>query len=276
MEERLQKILAEAGFGSRRKCEALIEEGRVYVDGRQAKLGERADLNRQTIEVDGKPIAKQPKVCWMLHKPTSCVTTLADPEGRRTVMEFLPELPVRIYPVGRLDYDTSGLLVLTNDGELANRLMHPKYEIDKVYRATVIGMPDAAALRKLRDGVELEDGRTAPAQVLVLRHHPKESVLELTIHEGRNRQVRRMFDALGFPVKRLKRVQYGPLRLTALGPGKARPLTADEAKALYASVGLEYVGPALEKRMGTAVNERMTANRRNFPRRTKSLRVERG
>ncbi|WP_083521046.1 pseudouridine synthase [Alicyclobacillus kakegawensis] len=243
MAERIQKILAEAGFGSRRKCEQLIQEGRVSVDGRPAVLGERADLERQTVTVDGQVVEPQPKVCWMLHKPTSCVTTLSDPQGRRTVMEFLPELPVRVYPVGRLDYDTSGLLVFTNDGELAHRLMHPRYELDKVYRVTVTGMPEASDLRALAQGIDLEDGRTAPAKVEVLRHHPRESVLELTLHEGRNRQIRRMLDAIGFPVKRLKRVRYGPLRLTGLGPGRARPLTADELAMLYTSVDLDPPQP---------------------------------
>jgi 23S rRNA pseudouridine2605 synthase len=238
MEERIQKILAQAGLGSRRKCEQLLREGRVMVDGRQATLGDKADPETQRIVVDGKPIMTQPKVCWMMHKPTSCVTTVSDPEGRRTVMDLLPPLPVRVYPIGRLDYDTTGLLLFTNDGELANRLMHPSHGLDKVYRATVLGMPDQDALRRLADGVELEDGRTAPAMVEVLRHHPLESVIQLTIHEGRNRQVRRMFEAIGHPVKRLKRVAFGPLQLTGLAPGKSRPLTDEELRQLYAAVDL--------------------------------------
>ncbi|MCF8563691.1 rRNA pseudouridine synthase [Alicyclobacillus tolerans] len=246
--ERLQKILAQAGIASRRKCEELILGGRVTVDGVVCTtLGTRADPAKQQIAVDGKPVQLEQKTSIILYKPTSYVTTVTDPEGRRTVMDLVRDLPVRIFPVGRLDYDTSGLLILTNDGELANGLAHPGHDVDKVYRVTVIGMPDKTALQTLKTGVELEDGTTKPAQVTVLRNHPFESVLEIAIHEGRNRQIRRMFEAIGLPVKRLKRIQFGPIELTGLNVGQWRWLNEAEWKALYSSAGLSappYTGPA--------------------------------
>jgi 23S rRNA pseudouridine2605 synthase len=239
MMERLQKVLAHAGIASRRKCESLILEGRVTVDGVVCtELGTKVNPHKQVIAVDGKAIQAEQKVCFILHKPTSCVTTVSDPEGRRTVMDLLEGIQERVYPVGRLDYDSSGLVLLTNDGELTNRLLHPSYKLDKVYRVTVIGMPEPPVLKQLRSGIKLEDGITAPAEVRVLRKHPLESVLEITIHEGRNRQVRRMFEAIEHPVKRLKRVKFGPLALGNLPPGKWRPLDAEEWKALYEAANL--------------------------------------
>jgi 23S rRNA pseudouridine2605 synthase len=240
MEDRLQKILAHAGIASRRKCEELIVSGRVTVDGVVvSELGAKANSESQRIAVDGKPISTEDKLCLVLHKPTSYVTTVSDPEGRRTVMDLIHSIPQRLYPVGRLDYETSGLLVMSNDGDLTNRLLHPSTHVDKVYRATVIGMPDKAVIAQLQVGVELEDGVTSPAFVSVLRHHPQESVLEITIQEGKNRQVRRMFEHLGFPVKRLKRIQFGPLHLGPLPSGHSRWVTKEEWQRLYASVGLE-------------------------------------
>jgi 23S rRNA pseudouridine2605 synthase len=239
MMERLQKVLAHAGIASRRKCESLILEGRVTVDGVVCtELGTKVNPHKQIIAVDGKAIQAEQKVCFILHKPTSYVTTVSDPEGRRTVMDLLEGIQERVYPVGRLDYDSSGLVLLTNDGELTNRLLHPSYKLDKVYRVTVIGMPEPHALKKLKNGIKLDDGITAPAEVKVLRNHPLESVFEITIHEGRNRQVRRMFEAIEHPVKRLKRVKFGPLSLGNLPPGKWRPLDADEWKALYEAADL--------------------------------------
>ncbi|MBX5436156.1 MAG: rRNA pseudouridine synthase [Alicyclobacillaceae bacterium] len=237
--ERLQKVLAQAGAASRRKCEELIRNGRVRVDGEVCTvLGTKVDPRVQRIEVDGRPIVVEPKVCLMLHKPTSYVTTVADPQGRRTVMEFVKEVTQRVYPVGRLDYATSGLLLFTNDGELTHRLLHPSREIDKVYRATVIGMPDEETLARLAAGVDLEDGRTSPAHVQVLRLDVKESVLELTIHEGRHHQVRRMLETVGHPVKRLKRVKFGPLELGDMRPGEWRWLTEAEWMQIYGAVQL--------------------------------------
>lgn len=260
--ERLQKILAQAGVASRRKCEELIAGGRVTVDGViQTELGSKADPQKQRIEVDGKPIALERKVCMVLHKPTSYVTTVTDPEGRRTVMDLIRDVPERLYPVGRLDYDTSGLLLLTNDGQLTQKLLHPSHQFPKVYRVTVLGMPERTTLAQLRSGVELDDGMTQPAKVHVLRQHPRESVVEITIHEGRNRQVRRMFEAVGYPVKRLKRVQFGPLVLDALQTGKWRLLTEDEWEQLYKSVDL----PAPEF-PGKKEHDSVASKRRNHNR----------
>lgn len=239
MPERLQKVLARAGVASRRKCEELIKAGRVKVDGVVCTtLGIKVDPATQEIEVDDRRIQLEPPVCVMLHKPTSYVTTVMDPQGRRTVMDLVRDIPVRLYPVGRLDYDTTGLLLLTNDGELTSRLLHPSHELDKVYRVTVVGMPEHTDIARLEQGVQLEDGLTSPARVRWLRKHPLESVLEITIHEGRNRQIRRMMEAVGYPVKRLKRVAFGPLRLGDLPPGRWRFLMQEEWSALYQAAGL--------------------------------------
>ncbi|GMA52479.1 RNA pseudouridine synthase [Alicyclobacillus contaminans] len=237
--ERLQKILAQAGIASRRKAEEWILAGRVSVNGKVVReLGVKATPGRDTIAVDDQVITVQRTVNIVLHKPTSYVTTVVDPEGRRTVMELIEGVAERVYPVGRLDYETSGLLLLSNDGDLTHRLLHPSHHVDKVYRATVLGLVEREALDQLRRGVRLEDGVTAPAEVTVLRQHPLESVVEIRIHEGRNRQVRRMFETVGNPVKRLKRVQFGPLELGTLPPGKWRWLTELEWQALYAAANL--------------------------------------
>lgn len=252
VEQRLQKVLAQAGVASRRHCETLITDGRVKVNGAVCTvLGTKVDPTTARIEVDDKPISAQRAVAIVLHKPTSCVTTVTDPEGRRTVLDFIQDITERLYPVGRLDYDTSGLLLLSNDGELTHRLLHPGHFVDKVYRVTVLDLPEREAVAQLRAGVLLEDGKTQPADVSVLRNHPKDSVLEVTIHEGRNRQVRRMFEAVGMTIKRLKRVQFGVLELGALPPGKWRLLTPTEWQALYASVNLpapEYPGQPTGRR----------------------------
>ncbi|MCL6598001.1 MAG: rRNA pseudouridine synthase [Alicyclobacillus macrosporangiidus] len=239
MEERLQKVLARAGVASRRQCETLIREGRVTVDGVVVtELGTKVDPLLQQIAVDGRVVSLERPVCVMLHKPTSYVTTVRDPQGRRTVMDLVADVGVRLYPVGRLDYDSSGLLLLSNDGDLTYRLLHPSRHVDKTYRVTVLGIPEKEGLQRLRRGIELEDGPAQPAQVKVLRQHPLESVLEITIHEGRHRQVRRMMEAIGCPVKRLKRVSFGPLALGDLPPGQWRMLTPEEWQALYTSVDL--------------------------------------
>jgi 23S rRNA pseudouridine2605 synthase len=226
--ERLQKVLAQAGLGSRRACEDLIAAGRVTVNGEVATLGTRADPEVDAIEVDGARIGvREGLVHYLLNKPAGVVTTASDPQGRPTVVGLVPAEP-RVYPVGRLDADTEGLLVLTNDGELAHRLTHPSFGVDKEYLADVTGTPSRGALRRLREGVELEDGPTAPARVSLVGDH----TLRITIHEGRNRQVRRMCEAVGHPVRRLVRVRIGPLADRRLPPGEWRPLTQAEVRAL--------------------------------------------
>jgi 23S rRNA pseudouridine2605 synthase len=226
--QRLQKVLAQAGLGSRRACEHLIAAGRVTVNGAVATLGTRADPEVDAIEVDGARIGvREGLVHYLLNKPTGVVTTASDPQGRPTVVDLVPAAP-RVYPVGRLDADTEGLLVLTNDGELAHRLTHPSFGVEKEYLAEVTGTPSRGALRRLREGVELEDGPTAPARVSLVGDH----TLRITIHEGRNRQVRRMCEAVGHPVRRLVRVRIGPLADRRLPPGEWRPLTQAEVRAL--------------------------------------------
>ncbi|WP_258109962.1 pseudouridine synthase [Alicyclobacillus sp. SP_1] len=253
--ERLQKVMASAGIASRRKCEELITDGRVRVDGVVVReLGVKVDIENQVIEVDGQPIQREDKVCLILHKPTSRISSVTDPEGRKTVMDSLEGLSCRVYPVGRLDYDTSGLLLLTNDGELTNRLLHPSQHVGKLYRATVLGMVDKPILRQLSEGIDLEDGRTAPAEVSALRQHPRESVVDLRIYEGRNRQVRRMFEALDLPVKRLKRIEFGPLSLEGLAVGQWRFLSLEEWKTLYQTAKMEV--PPYPSRMTVSKHSR--------------------
>ncbi len=231
--ERLQKVLARAGFGSRRAAEELIAAGRVEVDGEIANLGRRVDVERQRISVDGVPVSvRQDLVYYLLNKPRRVVTTAHDPEGRPTVLELVPLEP-RVFPVGRLDFETEGLLVLTNDGELAQRLSHPSHAVEKAYLAEVSGVPSRAALRRLRDGVDLDDGRTAPARVRLVQSHDDTAALELVIHEGRNRPVRRMCEAVGHPVRRLVRTRVGPVADRRLAPGSWRPLRQREVRALF-------------------------------------------
>jgi 23S rRNA pseudouridine2605 synthase len=226
--ERLQKILARAGFGSRRASEALIAARRVRVNGEVATLGDRADPETDRIEVDGAVVGVRPGLAhYLLNKPAGVVTTASDPHGRPTVVELVPAEP-RVFPVGRLDAETEGLLLLTNDGELAHQLTHPSFGVDKEYLAEVQGRPTRGALRRLREGVDLEDGPTAPAKVSVVG----ERLLRITIHEGRNRQVRRMCDAVGHPVRRLVRVRIGPIADRRLAPGEWRALEQDEVRAL--------------------------------------------
>jgi 23S rRNA pseudouridine2605 synthase len=226
--ERLQKILARAGLGSRRASEALIAAGRVRVNGEVAALGDRADPETDRIEVDGTVVGVRPGlVHYLLNKPAGVVTTASDPQGRPTVVGLVPAEP-RVFPVGRLDSETEGLLLLTNDGELAHRLTHPSFGVDKEYLAEVDGRPTRGALRRLREGVDLEDGRTAPAKVSLVG----DRLLRITIHEGRKRQVRRMCDAVGLPVRRLVRVRIGPITDRRLTPGAWRALEQDEVRAL--------------------------------------------
>jgi len=232
--ERLQKVLATRGWGSRRVCEELIAAGRVTVDGEVAVLGRRVDPDVDRVEVDGVPIGTKPGlVYYLLNKPAGVVTTAHDPQGRPTVVQSVPDEP-RVYPVGRLDVTTEGLLLLTNDGDLAQRLTHPSHGVEKEYLAEVAGgRVSQGRIRALREGVELEDGMTAPAQV----SQPDPGVLRITIHEGRNRQVRRMCEAIGHPVERLVRVRIGTLQDRTLKPGEWRELDRQELKALIESAG---------------------------------------
>jgi 23S rRNA pseudouridine2605 synthase len=235
-QERLQKVLARAGFGSRRACEELIGAGRVTVDGEVATLGRRVDPSSDHIEIDGVAVPTAPGlVYYLLNKPAGVVTTASDPEGRPTVVNLVPATP-RVFPVGRLDYDTEGLLLLTNDGDLAQGLTHPSRGVEKAYLAEVEGVPGRAALRRLREGVLLDDGPTAPASVRVAQSVPGGAALEIVIHEGRNRQVRRMCEAVGHPVRRLVRTRIGPLVDRRLAPGLWRPLAPAEVRALYIAV----------------------------------------
>ena len=230
--DRLQKVLARVGIGSRRVCEDLIAEGRVLVDGEVAVLGRRVDVETVLIEVDGAPVGVRPDlVHYLLNKPAGVVSTADDPQGRPTVVGMVPTEP-RVFPVGRLDLDTEGLLLLTNDGELTHRLTHPSFGVEKEYVAEVLGEPSRGALRRLREGIELDDGTTAPARAALL----DPSVLRLTIHEGRNRQVRRMCEAIGHPVVRLIRTRIGPLADRSLAPGAWRELTGDELRSLQRAV----------------------------------------
>ncbi|MDP4160534.1 MAG: pseudouridine synthase [Bacillota bacterium] len=250
--ERLQKVLAQAGVASRRHAEQLILEGRVTVNGdRVSALGTKVG-EQDNIEVDGKPVVRFTAFhYYLLNKPVSVITSARDPQGRPTVVDLLKNVPTRVYPVGRLDYDTSGVLVLTNDGELAHRLMHPSYGVEKTYRVWVSGPVGIKALETLRQGVLLEDGKTAPAKVervsgISVRTNPNSDakrnrleVLEVTIHEGRNRQIRRMFDAIGYPVAKLERIRFGGLTLERTPrPGTYRELSQQEIKELRAKVSL--------------------------------------
>jgi 23S rRNA pseudouridine2605 synthase len=225
--------LARSGFGSRRHAEELIAAGRVTVDGETAVLGRRVDVDRDRVTVDGVPVVvRHGLVHYLLNKPAGVVTTADDPEGRPTVVALVPGEP-RVFPVGRLDFETEGLLVLTNDGELTQLLTHPRHGVEKAYLAEVDGVPSRAVLRELREGVTLDDGPTAPARARLVQERGDTAAVELVIHEGRNRQVRRMCAAVGHPVRRLVRTRIGPITDRDLGPGEWRPLDAAEVRSLY-------------------------------------------
>ncbi len=226
--ERLQKLLARVGVGSRRVVEDMIAAGRISVNGSVAELGQRADADTDMIEVDGALVGVRPDTVWyLLNKPSGVVTTASDTHGRPVVVDLVPDEP-RVFPVGRLDLETEGLLLLTNDGEVTHRLTHPSYGVEKEYLAHVRGAPSRGALRTLREGVELDDGITAPAKVSTVG----DDVVRLVIHEGRNRQIRRMCEAVGFPVVRLVRVRIGPITDRRLAPGESRRLEVDEVRSL--------------------------------------------
>lgn len=249
-ELRLQKILARAGLGARRKCEAIIADGRVTVNGETVtEPGAKADPETDDVRVDGQPVTPDTKVYYAFNKPPGCVTTADDPQGRKTVFDFLHGLPCRVFPVGRLDLDTEGLLILTNDGLLANRINHPSHKVFKTYEAWIDGVPDEAALDRLRAGVMLDGRPTAPAEVRVLKTEEREitlrrrktrkvcratcALLEIRIAEGRKRQVKRMAKEIGFRVAELKRTRIGRLELGGLKPGELRPLSGEDIEKIF-------------------------------------------
>jgi len=226
--ERLQKALARSGVASRRVSEDLIEAGRVTINGQVATLGDKVGQSDR-IELDGIPVLRDPDlVHYLLNKPRDVVSTVQDPQGRATVVDLVPSY-ARVFPVGRLDADSEGLIILTNDGDLTQRLTHPSFGVPKEYLTHVEGVPSRSALRRLRDGIELEDGLTAPAEVSM----PQDGALRLVIHEGRNRQVRRMCAEIGHPVLRLVRIRIGPITDPNLAVGEWRNLTRDEVRSLY-------------------------------------------
>ena len=241
MAERLQKIISQAGVASRRAAEKLIEAGRVAVDGRVVKeLGLKLEMAEHVITVDGKPLAqREHHVYFLLNKPKGYLSTAKDERGRRTVLDLLPEVRERVYPVGRLDNNTEGLLLITNDGALMNGLLHPKYEVEKTYVARVTGQLTLERLKALREGLLLEDGMTAPARVELLGEERGLTRVAITIHEGRNRQVRRMFAAVGCDVRALKRTCFAGLTLKGVPRGHHRALQAGEVQALYRLAGLQ-------------------------------------
>jgi len=241
--ERLQKILSQAGVSSRRTAENLIRSGRVTVNGKTiTELGTKANPQTDRIAIDGKPVRlTAPAIYILLHKPVGVVTTLIDPEGRPTVRDLLVGVRQRVFPVGRLDYHSAGLLLLTNDGALALRLTHPRYGVRKTYHVKVKGKPSAAQVASLARGVQLSDGTTNPASAHVMEAREHKAWLALTLAEGKNRQVRRMCEAIGLPVEKLTRVAFGPLKLGKLPPGAWRHLEADEVESLRRHSGPEVV-----------------------------------
>jgi pseudouridine synthase len=234
--ERLQKFISQAGIASRRAAEKMIQEGRVSVNGKVVtELGVKVDPLKDKVSVDGKPVKSAEKmVYYLLNKPKGYLSTAKDDRDRKTVIDLLQDIKQRVYPVGRLDNNTEGLLLLTNDGTLMNQLLHPKYEIYKTYVVKVDRRPEEEKLDKLRAGIKLDDGLTAPAKVYVTGYDPLRDLttLEVTIHEGRNRQVRRMFAAIGHDVKGLKRIEFAGLTLSGLRRGQYRELTAREIEML--------------------------------------------
>ncbi|MDD2221142.1 MAG: pseudouridine synthase [Clostridia bacterium] len=237
--EKLQKVIAAHGLTSRRGAEALIRAGKVTVNGQVVTEQGLRVTSRDEIRVNGELLSVKPSLRYiLLHKPAGWITSMADENGRRTVCDLLTDVPERVYPVGRLDYDTSGLLLLTNDGELANRLTHPSHNVEKNYSVLIKGKISNEAIKKLRDGVELSDGQTSPAKVRRLREKEQGSIIEITIHEGRNRQIRRMVDAVGYEVIHLKRIALANLNLTDLPLGKYRDLTDKELALLKQIAGI--------------------------------------
>ena len=237
-EERLQRALARAGFGSRRACEDLIRAGRVTVNGREATLGDKVDPARDQVAVDRVRVSVDPALRYLaLHKPAGVTTTARDPHATVDLTGLVPQGP-RVFPVGRLDRDTEGLLLLTNDGELANRLMHPRYGVEKEYLAEVDGGPTERQISRLLRGVDLEDGPAKALSARAVARAGGHAAVRLVMGEGRKREVRRMLAAVGLPVRRLVRVRVGPVRLGRLRAGEVRELTPEEVRALYGAAGL--------------------------------------
>jgi len=237
MEKRLQKILAEMGIASRRKAEEMIIEGRVTVNGKVATIGMKADLNRDHIKLNGKLLIRpEPKVYLIVNKPKGVVTSLHDPEGRPTIKDFLKGVKYRVFPVGRLDYDSEGLLLLTNDGNFTYAVLHPSKKIPKTYLVKVREVLEDDEIEKLRKGIRLEDGVTAPAKVKRIRKTENNSWLEITLHEGKKRQIRRMLDKVGHPVLKLKRIRINGIELGNLESGKYRYLMPDEVDKIKKEV----------------------------------------
>jgi len=237
MKERLQKILARCGIASRRKAEEMILDGMVTVNGMTAVIGMKADFAKDHIKVNGKLIRKtEPKVYIMLNKPEKCITALRDPQGRLTVKDFLKGVKTRVFPVGRLDYDSEGLLIMTNDGELTNAILHPKNKIPKTYLVKVEGVLEDRDIDKLQGGIKLKNSVTAPARVKKIKKTEANSWLEITIHEGKKRQVRRMLDKTGHSVLKLKRIRIDGISLGELPSGAFRYLTSEEIKKLKEAV----------------------------------------
>ena len=240
---RLQKYLAECGIASRRACEVMILAGRVRVNGEVAAIGRTIEPESDAVAIDGKPLQKDDKVYIVLNKPSGSVTTASDTHGRKTVLDCVRGAGARVFPVGRLDMDVEGVLLLTNDGDLAHRLIHPSFEVKKIYHAWVRGQFGEAAVHRLEQGVMLDDGMTAPAQVSVLKQGNNSTLIELTIHEGRKHEVKRMCAAVGHPVRSLQRVAFGDLRANGLRPGEWRFLNAGEIQALRRRAGLDPAHP---------------------------------
>ena len=239
-EERLQKYLASAGVASRRASETMIQEGRVAVNGKVIReLGTKIVPGKDQVTVDGKPVQPEEKLVYLLmNKPAGYITTAKDTHNRPTVLDLVADVPYRVFPVGRLDYETEGLLLLTNDGEFAYRMTHPKFKMMKTYVAVVQGVLTPERLDMLQNGVQLEDGRTGPAKVRILRKENHKTVVEISIHEGKNRQVRRMFKAVKNPVLELKRISVGTLTLKGVNLGEYRYLNDDELKKVGQRLGL--------------------------------------
>lgn len=238
---RLQKYLAQCGVASRRKAETLIAAGRVSVDGKIIDtMGVKIDPERQKILFDGKPITpEKEKIYILLNKPKGYVTTVADPQGRPIVTDLIEDIDERLFPVGRLDLDTQGALLLTNDGELAQKMQHPSFEVNKTYEVLVVGTPMKKDLASLEKGIVLEGKMTSPAQLVVIKNFSESTLLRITIHEGRKRQVRKMFAAIGHPVKHLKRIAYGSLYLKNLSEGSYRRLNKQDLKKIFKNISLQ-------------------------------------
>ena len=233
--ERLQKVLARAGVGSRRAVEELVAAGRVWVNGRPAALGRRIDPSKDKVEVDGSMVPLDARLkYYLVNKPAGVITTAADPHGRATVLDYF-DPTLRVWPVGRLDADTEGALVVTNDGDLTHRLTHPSFGVPKSYLVEVRGTVTRSVIRGLETGIDLDDGRSAPALARIVDRGQAATLIEVTISEGRNREVRRMFETLGYPVTRLVRIRIGPVELGRLKPGTVRRLGPEEVAALYAA-----------------------------------------